>query len=99
MLCLSLIAHDPQDVEAVQSIFEQVGPTGEMFLSITHQLLIFCYVKVGTPTGRRLQEILENEMSQLDAALQGGPSEYGQRLPLDLIVITDGAAGVYFPLI
>ena len=60
---------------------------------------MFCYAKDGTPTGRRLREILENEMSQLDAALQGGAREYGQMLPLDLIVITDGEASEYVPLI
>lgn len=45
----------------------------------------------GTPTGRVLQEVLNEQLNRLDKAQRTG--NYSLERPLDIIVLTDGVPG------
>lgn len=45
----------------------------------------------GTPTGRVLKEVLDEQLNRLDNAIREG--SYSSERPLDIIVLTDGMPG------
>jgi len=51
-------------------------------------------ISAGTPTAKRLSDILQIHIARLDDAL-GRREEYSKIKPLDLIIITDGEASAF----
>jgi hypothetical protein len=73
---------------SILTIFNTVSVQRPSFSVENLQKLKSFLLLGGTPTGERLQQILNQQIDALDAAV--GTSAYSSIYPLDVIVITDG---------
>jgi len=88
LLGVRRIDYVSQGERGIVTIFNIVSPQRPPF-SVENLQTLKSYIMSGeTPTGERLQQVLNRQIDTLDAAV--GTPAYGSIHPLDIIVITDG---------